>query len=158
MQRESTNLPRRNSKTYHNKVTMKRTRNFLGNGHWLLWIHTKKCARQRRNVTPNAREVALIANRAENLTPQTPTPAVYQLQKYPSTDDALNHANARIVAQHENLRTLKTRARYFIQSEPDGVRFAIVNEFGDEIIARRVVSVEAAQKGLFRLQWRKFGL
>jgi hypothetical protein len=38
---------------------------FLGNGAWLLAVHTTKCARQRRRVTPAARIRTLVPNRGE---------------------------------------------------------------------------------------------
>lgn len=40
-------------------------RGFLGNGAWLLAVHTKKCARQRRRITPAGRARALVPNRDE---------------------------------------------------------------------------------------------
>lgn len=40
-------------------------RGFLGNGAWLVAVHTKKCARDRRNVTPARRAFAMVPNRQE---------------------------------------------------------------------------------------------
>lgn len=40
-------------------------RGFLGNGAWIIAVHTKKCARQRRGVTSGRRARDLIPNRQE---------------------------------------------------------------------------------------------
>lgn len=40
-------------------------RGWLGNGSWLVAVHTKSCARSRRNVTPARRARELIPNRLE---------------------------------------------------------------------------------------------
>lgn len=44
---------------------MNEYRGFLGSGVWLLAVHTKKCARQRRRVTPSERARTLVPNRQE---------------------------------------------------------------------------------------------
>jgi len=41
---------------------MSTLRGFLGNGGWLIAVHTKKCTRERRKVTPSERARSLIAN------------------------------------------------------------------------------------------------
>lgn len=40
-------------------------RGFLGNGSWLFAVHTKKCARQRRNVVPGERARSWVPNHHE---------------------------------------------------------------------------------------------
>lgn len=40
-------------------------RGFLGRGQWLIAVHTKKCARQRRKVTSSERTRSLLPNRQE---------------------------------------------------------------------------------------------
>jgi hypothetical protein len=40
-------------------------RGFLGNGAWLVAVHTKKCARDRRRVTSGERARSLVPNRLE---------------------------------------------------------------------------------------------
>lgn len=40
-------------------------RGFLGNGAWLVAVHTKKCARDRRRVTPGERARSLVPNHQE---------------------------------------------------------------------------------------------
>jgi len=47
------------------KLVISYYRGFLGNGAWMFAVHTKKCARQRRGVTPGARAFALVPNRQE---------------------------------------------------------------------------------------------
>jgi hypothetical protein len=37
-------------------------RGFLGNGEWIIAVHTRKCARQRRRVTPAARARTMLVN------------------------------------------------------------------------------------------------
>lgn len=37
---------------------------FLGNGAWMLAIHTKRCARMRRRVVPSERIRSLVPSRA----------------------------------------------------------------------------------------------
>lgn len=40
-------------------------RGFLGNGAWILAVHTKKCARQRRGVTAVIRARDMLPNHQE---------------------------------------------------------------------------------------------
>jgi len=40
-------------------------RGFLGNGSWLIAVHTKKCARDRRRVTSGERARSLVPNHNE---------------------------------------------------------------------------------------------
>jgi len=40
-------------------------RGFLGNGAWLVAVHTKKCARDRRRVTPSERSRTFVPNHNE---------------------------------------------------------------------------------------------
>lgn len=40
-------------------------RGFLGNGAWLVAVHTKKCARERRRVTPAERARSMVPNHQE---------------------------------------------------------------------------------------------
>lgn len=40
-------------------------RGWLGNGSWMIAVHTKKCSRDRRGVTPGERARSLVPNRNE---------------------------------------------------------------------------------------------
>lgn len=40
-------------------------RGFLANGAWIVVVHTKKCARDRRRVTPGERARSMVPNRQD---------------------------------------------------------------------------------------------